>query len=228
MDKTRHIFVLLAFLLTGSAFIPCVSAEEASPGPAAKFFTDMPLSVMEMISRSKRMDMLDYYEADSIYHAPNGMEGFSYLEKVTPTYLKLSLTPVSTMSVAVLPLKNDTIYQCIYTLGSDTQAHDSEIKFYDKNYNDLNTKIYIALPGLKSFVDASSKKKKGDIAMIEQAIPFPTITYSFDPETSILTARLTSEELIGKEGYNKVSGFLKTEICYIWNGKRYELQKSLK
>ena len=228
MDKTRHIFVLLAFLLTCSAFIPCVYAEEASTGPAAKFFTGMPLSVMEMISRSKRMDMLDYYEADSIYHAPNGMEGFSYLEKVTPTYLKLSLTPVSTMSVAVLPLKNDTVYQCIYTLGSDTQAHDSEIKFYDKNYRDLDVKKYIALPGLDSFFNISSKEKKENISKIEQSIPFPTITYSFDPETYVLTARLTTEELIGKEEYNKISGLLKAKISYIWNGKRYELQKSLK
>ncbi len=228
MGRYKFTWVLPLTFILGSFLTPVTRAESISYGPAARFFVDMPLSVLELINRSNRMDMLDYYAADSIYHAPNGMEGFSYLEKVTPVYVKLSLTPVSTMSVSVLPLKKDTIYQCIYTLGSDTQAHDSEIKLYDRNYHELPVNKFITLPELNDFFNIPSKGKKEKISLIEQIIPFPTVTYTFDPDSYVLTARLTSEEIIGKDEYEKISYLLKPEIKYIWNGKRYELQKSLK
>lgn len=228
MNKSKYILTLLVVSLFSTALPDKAIAEEPDFGPAAKFFTDMPLSVMELINRNRRMDMLDYFAADSIYKAPNGMQGFSYLEKVEPNYLKVSLTPVSTLSIMVFPMKTDTIYQCIYTLGSDTQAHDSELKFYDGSYNQLPNKKYIRLPELTDFYNLPSKDKKGVIADITQTIPFPTITYTFNPENRELSAKLTSGEIVGSYEYAKISKYLKPELIYTWNGKQYQLQKSSK
>lgn len=228
MGKFKYLILVFAATIFGTSFPNKTFAEETSLGPVAKFFTDMPLSVMELINRNRRLDMLDYFAADSIYRAPNGMEGFSYLEKVTPDYLLVSLTPVSKLSIASFTQKGDTIYQCIYTLGSDTQAHDSEIKFYDSKYNLLTLKNFFTVPELSEFYDSSVKDKKDLISKINQVIPFPTITYTYNPETSILTAHLTSGEIIGSDEYNKISNFIQPELRYIWNGKRYQLQKSSK
>lgn len=228
MKGLRYILFLVMASLVGGFLPNQAYAAETDLGPAAKFFANMPLSVLELINKNRRLDMLDYYAADSIYRAPNGMEGFSYLETVSPDYLKLSLTPVSELTVSVFPVGNDTIYQCIYTLGSDTQAHDSEIKFYDGNYNQLPTKKLLPLPELSDFYDIPTKNKKEIIAKIEGIIPFPTITYTFRPETSELSAKLTSGEMIGAYEYNTISKYIKPELIYKWNGKKYQLQKSSK
>lgn len=228
MKGIRYILFLVMAFFAGDFLPNQAFPAEPDLGPSAKFFANMPLSVLELINKSRRLDMLDYYAADSIYRAPNGMEGFSYLEKVSPNYLKLSLTPVSELTISVFPIGNDTIYQCIYTLGSDTQAHDSDIKFYDSNYNQLVTKRFLSIPELSDFYNIPSKDKKGIIAKIEEVIPFPTITYTFNPKTSELSAKLTSGEMIGSYEYNTISKYIKPELIYKWNGKKYQLQKSSK
>lgn len=228
MKSIRRFFCILLSL---SIFMPVaapVSAQSAEPamGPAAKFFTDMPLSVMEFINKNRRLDMLDYYAADSIHRVPNGMEGFSFLEKVTPDYLKAQITPQSAMEICVLPIKNDTIYQCIYTLSTQDQANDSEIKFYDGDYTPLETSKYIRLPELKDFIDLSSvaKNERKDILQkIEGLLPFTTITFATDPANKSLNAHLTSDQLCPPSEFDKIRKYIIPSITYKWSGSKYNL-----
>lgn len=228
MKSTIRFFCILLTLGIFTSIAAPMSAQsvELDMGPAAKFFTDMPLSVMEFINKNRRLDMLDYYAADSIHRVPNGMEGFSFLEKVTPDYLKAQITPQSTMEICVLPIKNDTIYQCIYTLSTQDQANDSEIKFYTSDYTPLETSKYIRLPQLKDFINQSSmaKNERKDIMQrIEGLLPFTTITFASNPANKSLNAQLTSEQLCPPAEFDRIRKYITPSITYNWTGTKYNL-----
>lgn len=220
-----RLFYSFFLIALGVLPIPNVNAENVTDGAAAKFFADMPLSTMELINRNRRLDMLDYYANDSICEVPNGMEGMSHLISVTPDYLKVSITPVSEMSITVLPLSKDTVYQTIYTLGSNNQAHDSQINFYTKDYASLPVKKFLKFPVLQDFILPKYRKNKYAKELVYQTIPFPTISFESEPTTKQLKARLTSSEIIGKMEFKKIEEFVTPELTYIWDGSKYELQK---
>ena len=112
---------LLAAVIVLVAILPAAAAPKARPATlsADTVFINLPIEVVEILNRSTRMDMLDYYRVDSIYSAPNLVGGVSKLEMVTPDYLKVHLTDVSTLEVKVLPLgKSGDIAAVSYTVNS--------------------------------------------------------------------------------------------------------------
>lgn len=229
----NRFFCILMIMIFGLTATPISSAQSTEPigveqEPAAKFFTDMPISVLEFINKSRRLDMLDYYATDSIHKVPNGMEGFSYLEKVTPNYLKAQITPQSSLEISVIPIKGDTIYQCIYTISTQDQANDSEIKFYTQDYTQLATSKYIKLPELRNFINLDSAKKdeRKDIERkIEELLPFTTVALSTDPVSHKLKAQLTSSQLCPQFEYDKISKYIRPTITYDWTGSKYSQAK---
>ena len=52
---------------------------------AAKAFVTAPQTVLPLLDSTTRLDMLDYYEADSIYRVKNALEGLSSLDTVATT-----------------------------------------------------------------------------------------------------------------------------------------------
>ena len=142
--KIGAVLIVLSALMSG-----LTSFAKSEPGKtmtASDAFTEMPVSVLDMVDKSRRLDMLDYYAVDSIAKVPNTMEGVSYLEKVTPDYLKVCLTPVSTMTIKILPSKKGDIIMVAYTVGGKDQAYDTDLKFFDTSFNELKSCLVSTSP----------------------------------------------------------------------------------
>lgn len=190
---------------------------------ASEAFADMPLSVMDMVDKSRRLDMLDYYSVDSIAKVPNTMEGVSYLEKVTPDYLKVCLTPVSTMTIKILPSKKGDIVMVAYTVGGNDQAYDTDLKFFDTSFNELKRDKYIKEIALDQFFNFPDKAAKQEI---NEAIPFPTVMYSPDVEGTGMTAELTVGKFLSLDGRKLLKKYIKpTGLRYRWDGSKFNLEK---
>ena len=217
----KIISVLAVFLTAGTT---CLGTEVAKDTlTAAEVFVNLPLKTLDILNRSTRMDMVDYYqEADSIYKAMNGMEGFSELKKLTKNYLDVSITPVTRMEIIILdPLpKKGPVAAVLYTVGGDGQAADTDMTFLDRNMKELPRKKYLEYPDITEFFDLADGKEKKEI---EELVPFPTIEFTTIDETSSLKARLTVGEFMGKENYDKIKKYMKPGLSYRWNGKKYEL-----
>ncbi len=88
---------------------------------ASEVFANIPLEVLDMLRPSTRLDMLDYYShADSLWVAPDALGGKSQLLQVAPDYLKVSVTPVSTLEIKILPSKKGDIIMTLYTVSDTT------------------------------------------------------------------------------------------------------------
>ncbi len=202
-----------------------VSAQE-KPGDSAltarNVFERLQAPSLELLKQTTRLDMLDYWDADSVYKAKNAMNGESWLVDVAPDYLKLNITPVSTLEIKLLPGKKEPVVMTIYTVGGEGQARDSMIEFYDRELNPVDASLYFTEPDLKAFFDIP-KGSATSMKELREMIPFPTVEYSAASGSDNLTGRLTSGEYMNVDDWNIARLFLKPEIVIPWKGK-YKLK----
>ena len=187
-------------------------------------FEHLHTSALELLPEQTRLDMLDYWDADSIYKASNALEGLSWIEKLTPDYIKVRITPVSTFEIKILPEKKEKLALTIYTVGDDVQAQDSQVKFYDESLQSLPTDKYIEIPQLKDFFEIP----KGSVTKmkeIEEMIPFPTVAISANPDNYELEARLTVEQYINQDDWNIAKLFAKPGVKLIWKKDKFRIEK---
>lgn len=191
---------------------------------ARHVFEEIHIPALEILPVTTRLDMLDYWDVDSVYKASNIMEGLSWLENVSPDFLKVHITAVSTLELKILPVKKGKIIMAISTVGDDVQAQDSEIKFYDENFRELPATKYLVMPHIKDFfyIPKGSATKMKEI---ENMIPFPTIAFTANPENNNLEARLTVEQYINQDDWNIAKLFVKPSITLEWHKDKYKFIK---
>lgn len=210
----------MAVILT--AIVPAFGEKEVPDSvTAGDVFVNLPLKTLDILKKSTRLDMLDYYAADSIYKAVNGMEGISELVKVTPKFLDVRITPVTTMQIGVFEKsgKKSPVAIVAYTIESERQAADTDITFLDRDMNELPREKYLEYPDI---IDFFNVHEKSDKEMIEDLVPFPTIKFTMNPVNKDLTAVLTVGEFMGRENYDKIKPLMKPSLLFRWNGKKYE------
>ena len=203
--------------------IPSEAAKEVPDTlTASEVFVRLPLKTLEILGRSQRLDMLDYYDVDSIYRAPNGMEGLSELVSVTPRYLEVKITPVTEMQILILPKVKEAAAVVLYTINGDRQAADTDVSFFDMDLKELPREKYLEYPEIFDFFTIPDKETKD---RIEELVPFPTIEFRAEPGSTDLTATLTVGEFMGKENYDYIKKYMKGALRYRYDGKRYKLIK---
>ena len=192
---------------------------------AREVFEKIHCSALEILPPTIRLDMTDYWDVDSVYKASNVMDGLSWLEKVTPDYLKVRITSVSSLEIKILPDKKEKLAMTIYTVGDDVQAQDSQVKFYDQSLKELPTEKYLSMPEVKDFFEIP-KGSATKMKEIETMIPFPTIAFEANPDNDNLKARLTVEQYINQDDWNIAKLFIKPNITLEWHKDKYKLMKS--
>ena len=213
--------VAIAVIICATA--PSYGAKEnADTLLASDVFVNLPLKNLDILSKSTRLDMLDYYAVDSIYKARNGMEGLSELVKVTPDYLDVKITPVTSMQILLLHTKKGPSSVVLYTVGGEGQSKDTDVTFFAEDMRELPREKYLEYPDILDFFDVEDKEAK---KKIEDLVPFPTIEFTTVPESTDLTASLTVGEYMGKENYEYIKKYMKPALQFRWNGKKYELVK---
>lgn len=222
--KTLINIAASAALLAASA----LPAASATPSPAladtvtaSDAFVAMPAQTLDLLTRSMRLDMLEYWKIDSIADIANTMEGFSHLcRPVTDDWLKVQVTPVTTLTIRMLPTRKGRIAATVYTIGDSLQAADSEIRFYDAEMNELKRDRFIKTPSSEDFFDFKGVDHKLRKELLS-LVPFPTVEYTLSPDGTDLKARLTVGKYMGREDLEKITPYLRRDRVYHWTGSKY-------
>lgn len=200
---------------------------EATQLTAREVFVNLPVSVLDIIPRSTRMDMADWFAADSIYPATNAMRGISRLVAMDDNYAKVEITPASTLEIRLLPMKKEgTQIMTVYTIGGGEEgtAADSDVRFFNTSLKELDRDRFFKIPSLKDFLDVP--KHSGTSAKdIEDLIPFPTIAMDASSQSDGLVARLTVDSFMSLEDYGKVKDFIRPELRFRWDGSKMKALK---
>ena len=164
--------------------------------------------------------MLDYWDADSIYEAKNVLDGVSSLASVTPDYLRVNITPVSTLEIKLLPIsKTDNVVMTLYTVGGKGTARDTSVAFYDTSLHPIDGSSLFTAPALKRFF-AIPKGSGVTMQEIEEAIPFATVVYKASAENNDVQARLTAGDYLSVEANELIAPYLQKNVTLTWKGAK--------
>lgn len=216
---SRIIPVITVILILG-ATITARAGDVAAPTPR-EVFINLRTPPLEVLKKTTRLDMLDYWDADSVFRARNVMNGKSWIEAMSDTYARIRITPVSVLEVKILPVrKGNPIVMTIYTVGGKGQAKDSSVDFFDSSLKPLSGKNPLPEFKLKDFISipkGSSLKLKD----IENALPFSTVEYTAGADSDNITGRLTVADFLGNEEAQRLSPFILPQVTLRWNGTTF-------
>ena len=217
MIYSKRILSLISVLMVVAG---CFAAEPGDTLTARRVFASAPLEVLDMLRPTTRLDMLDYYtQADSILNATDALGGSSHIETMTDDYMRLAVSPVSTLEIKILPFRKSQIAMTIYTVGSDSIARDSQVRFYDSQLQPLPEDMFIRKPDVKSFFNL----KNSDISAsdIVEWLPFQTMEYSTGPGQTPLTISLTTLRILPNETREKLEKIVSPRTV-VWNGSKFK------
>lgn len=210
---------MLTACLLGATSIPSTGIT------AGEAFIRLDPNTMALLEPEAREAMVKSYLPDSTQYVLNTLYGLSALEHpLTDSYLRAELTPVSQLTIRVLPGKKGDVVAMVYTVGDSLTAHDSELRFYDASMRELKPAKHIKTASLKDFFDFHGATHEQEREALE-SVPFPTIEYTLSPDATTLQARFTAEEHLTREAFDKIKPWLRPILIYRWNGDKFELQK---
>ena len=99
------------------------------------FFASEPGDVFTLLTKTTRLDMIDYYDNGTVVAASNNMAGTSQIDTITNEYLRLQVSDAKTVEMRLMRWKSDTIIAVVETV--ETPVKDSRITFYNKHWYQL-------------------------------------------------------------------------------------------
>lgn len=101
----------------------------------ATLFIAVPLTLIPLLDRNSRMDMVDLYDAGQTALVENRYGGESELTALSDSVLTVRLTEVSTLQMRML---SDTLLSIEHTVTTaDSIGHTSK-KYYNRNFLEIN------------------------------------------------------------------------------------------
>ena len=193
-----------------------------------ELFADEPDDIFILLPKSTRLDMLDYFDVGKMVKVENSLSSgkkVSRLLKVTDSSIDVAVTQSSQVSMTLLTsAKADSVIAVVQTY--QVPYFDSQISFYDVDWNKLNTSKYFDAPTLTSFIlPGTDKKIVNDIL---QSVKFSLISYSIEQADNgdvTLTASLNLEGVMVKEDYDRIKDYLSKTIVYRLSNLKFKPTK---
>lgn len=189
---------------------------------ADRAFVTAPKAVLPMLDNTTRLDMLDYHSSGMDVKSTNALRGKSAIKTLTPEAVTIEMTDVSDYMIAVLPPKNgsDTLIAVISTMA--TPAPDSKFTVYSSDWSRAVTPQVFVRPSLRDWLTDSGRQNASEV---EDMVPFLLVSYTYDPASRILTLTNNTEQFLSPEVYSIVDDYLKPQMQYMWNGRKFEPRK---
>ena len=201
--KTIISLLIVCFALTGEA------------KTIRELFAVEPDDIFMILPKSIRLDMLDYYDVGRMVTMESNMASNkkeSRLLKVSDSQIDVALTGASQVSMTLLTENSDSIIAVVQTY--QLPYFDSQISFFDTNWNRLNTKKYFTEPTVKSFIIKGADKAK--VNEILSLVKFALISYQIEQTDGVttLTASLNLEGVMVKEDYDQIKDYLTKTVVF--------------
>lgn len=145
----NKIIMYRRIILLIGAFILCLAGNAQT---MKEVVLSMPDSIMPLLSKDNKADFIDFLASKMRAKVKNAFNEYSYMDTLTTDYASIRLTPVSSVSLKLLPLTDSTKVICmVHTYKSD--ASDSKISFYDTKWHALKTEDFVTVPSGRDFVN---------------------------------------------------------------------------
>lgn len=183
-------------------------------------FVAMPDSVLPLLTKTNRMDCIDFLDSNMKAEVKNRFNNTSELKVLTKDYLELQLTSQSSVEMKLLPMNDSVKVVCmVHTVCGP--VCDSEITFYDTQWKQLPSKNFITLPEVDRFYYLNTNEES--FATVRKAADMYLMKANLSSEASTLTFIYTTPDYLSKEDREKLELYLRKEpIVYQWVEGRFQ------
>ena len=205
MRRILNIIILSVALLPSTGFARTV----------ADLFAIEPGTIFPLLTRTNRLDMVDYYNSGQMVDISNNLSGESRLLELDSTYLKVQTSDSRVVEMLMRQVGKDTVITVIETVM--TPVPDSRLTQWNVHWQRYTSDKLFAMPGIDDFiVKKMSPELRADLQAV-MIFPLVNLTFSGQGHDTILASHgldrfLTSEE------YKRFATYLKPSISYCFNG----------
>jgi hypothetical protein len=202
---------LLSILCLSLALLPLTGMART----ISDFFASEPGNIFPLLTRTGRLDMVDYYNSGKTVAIANNLEGESSLLQLDSAYLKVQTSKNRIVEMRMRTAGKDTVITVIETVM--TPVPDSRLTQWNVHWQRFTSDKLFAMPGIDDFI---IRKMPHDLrADLQDAMIFPLIQLTFKGEGhDIIEATHGLEQFLAKEEYQRYSSYLKPSISYRFNG----------
>ncbi len=179
-------------------------------------FVNLPDSIEPLLTKVNREDCVDFLDSNMRAVVKNRFGNSAELKVLTTDFLEMQLTAVSTMKLKLLPLKDSTNVICMVKTAC-APACDSEIRFFDASWTELDASDFLQLPPEEAFYQSLDSLKalqiKPDMLLMEA---------SLSPDNFSLVFENTTLHVMNKEEREKMLPYLRKEpVVMEWKEGRF-------
>lgn len=196
-----------------------VSAKSAD---IKNLFVEMPDSIMPLLVKNNRLDMLDYMDIGMSAKVKNKLGGESEMTLFKDDMISISMTDVTEYDIKLFYGKDSLVTIAVIETVKGGYS-DSNISFYNTKWEKLNTTNLIKMPVLEDFINKKSLRNEENKKLLDELI-YRMFVVDVAPDTNTLSVAFSSAEYIIDEDVRN-SIFARYSIIYRWNGKKFIRQK---
>lgn len=190
----------------------------ASAEDIKTLFINMPDSIMPTLTRSDRMDFLDYMESGMRARVRNKLGGESEMTLFEDNMLTVQTSRSGRLEMALFSKKGGGNIICVIKTVT-ARYDDSHITFFNEDWTPVESDGLIELP---AFEDYLTKEALQSDSIAEFCKMSMLRLQSVTPVEGGLDFRYTSLNDIGEDAERFRSWFKPEPVRYIWNGKKFK------
>lgn len=204
---------LLAVLFLSALMLGAASAEDIR-----SLFINMPDSIMPLLTKSERMDFIDYMDSGMKARAQNKLGGESVMTELSDNSLTVTTSQSGRLDMVLFGRRNGKNLICIIKTVT-ARYEDSRLSFFDEDWKPIDGKDLIELPKFDDYLTRQALKSDSLDVLKKQSLLRLQSATAVDGG---LEFSYTSLDYIGEDAEKYRSWFKPEPLHYIWNGKRFK------
>ena len=208
----------LSILFLSLALLPMTGTART----IADFFASEPGNIFPLLTRTNRLDMVDYHKSGQTVAIANNLTGESRLLELDSTYIKVQTSGSKMVEMLMRTAGKDTVITVIETVM--TPVPDSRLTQWNVHWQRFTSDRLFAMPAIDDFI---VKKMPQELrADLQDAMIFPLIRLSFTGEKhDTIEASHGLEQFLASNEYQRFAAYLKPSLKYRFNGLKIKPAK---
>ena len=201
----------LSILFLSLALLPLTGTART----IADFFASEPGNIFPLLTRTNRLDMVDYHKSGQTVAIANNLTGESRLLELDSTYIKVQTSGSKMVEMLMRTAGKDTVITVIETVM--TPVPDSRLTQWNVHWQRFTSDRLFAMPAIDDFI---VKKMPQEMrADLQDAMIFPLIRLTFTGEKhDTIEASHGLEQFLASNEYQRFAAYLKPSLKYRFNG----------
>ena len=178
-------------------------------------FAMEPGNIFPLLTRTNRLDMVDYYNSGQQVAVPNNLAGEATLLELDSTYIKVQTSASRVVEMRMRIAGKDTVVTVIETVL--TPIPDSRLTQWNAHWQRYTSDKIFKMPGIDDFIIGKMPKELR--ADLQDAMIFPLIRLTFKGENhDLIEATHGLEQFLVASEYQRYAGYLKPSLSYRFKG----------